>query len=107
MTIGELMKEKRQMKEMSLEVVGKLVGVDRTTIMRWEKNAMEIDRKHISAICNALEIDPVIFCHPNEVIYSDERDLIKAWRAADNLTKAMVRRTLGIEEKKDSSQSAI
>jgi hypothetical protein len=68
---------------------------------------MNVDRKHISAICRILDIDPTIFCHPNEVIFSEERELIAAWRKADPLDKAMVRRNLHMEEKKDSSQSAI
>lgn len=105
MTIGELMREKRQELGMSLEDVGKIVGVNRTTIQRWETGAMNIDRKHIQAISNTLHLDPMIFCHPNEVIFSDERILIEAWRAADELSKEMVRRTLGISEKNDTSES--
>jgi len=107
MTIGELMKERRKSMHMSMADVARSVGVDRSAIQRWENNLINIDRKHIEAICNTLRIDPTIFCHPNEVIFSDERLLLEAWRAADELTKAMVRRNLGIEEKKDGSQSAI
>ena len=107
MTIGELMRNHRKMLRMNQSEVARAIGVDRATVNRWENGTINIDRKRIEDICRVLHIDPVIFCHPNEVVFSDERQLIEAWRAADELTKAMVRRTLGMEEKKDSTQSAI
>lgn len=107
MTISELMKQQRKAKEMSLADVGKQIGVDRATVQRWENGIINIDRKHISAICRVLDIDPVIFCHPNEVIFPIERQIIEAWRAADELDKALILKVLHLEEKNDSSQSAI
>ena len=105
MTIGELMENKRKGKEMTLADVAGLVGVDRATVQRWERGTINIDRKHISAICRTLDIDPVIFCHPNEVVFPEERKLIEAWRSADELDRELVRRTLHMEEKNDSSES--
>ena len=35
MTIGEYLKERRQALNLSLEYVGKTVGVDRSTVQRW------------------------------------------------------------------------
>ena len=108
MTISELMKEQRLKFNMSQEDVGRAVGVNRATVQRWENGIINIDRKHIRDICNTLHIDPVIFCHPNEVIFPDERRLIESWRKADELTKELVRRTLHIEEEKnDSLESTI
>ena len=105
MTIGQLLQERRRTLGFSLDDVGKAVGVNRTTIMRWEKDSMKIDCKHIGALSRTLGIDPIIFCHPNEVYFADERQLVEAWRKADNLTKAMVRKILGIEEKKGTPPS--
>ena len=107
MTIGQLIQQKRQEREMSLEDVGQAVGVNKTTISRWEKDSINIDRKHISKLCKTLDIDPMIFCYPNEVIFPEERELIQAWRVADLLDKELVRRTLGLNPKKDMSQSAL
>jgi transcriptional regulator with XRE-family HTH domain len=105
MTIGELMKQKRISMKMTQADVGRAIGVDRATIQRWENDLMDIKRDRIEDICKTLHIDPAIFCHPNEVIFAEERQLIEAWRSADELTKAMVRRNLGLEEKNDISES--
>ena len=102
MTIGELMKSQRDALHLSLEDVATYVGVNRTTIMRWEKNAMDIDTKHIGKISTVLQIEPAIFCHPNEVIFPEERELIAAWRNADDAIRYSIRKLLGIEQKNDT-----
>ena len=105
MTIGELMRNQRKALRMNQSDVARALGVDRATVNRWENGSINIDRKRIEDICNVLHIDPLIFCHPNEVIFPDERQLIEAWRNADELTRAMVRRALNMDEKKDTLQS--
>lgn len=107
MTIGEYMKTKREELDINQSEAARRIGVDRATVQRWEHDSINIDRKRIRDICKVLNIDPVIFCHPNEVIFPDERQLIEAWRKADDLDKELVRRTLHMEEKNDSSESAI
>lgn len=108
MTIGELMKQKRLEKDLSLSDVGKAVGVDRATVSRWEHGIINIDRQHISSICRILNIDPVIFCHPNEVIFPEERQLIEAYRNAGEETRENIRSILKLPElKKDSGNAAI
>ena len=109
MKIGELIQEQRIKRDMNRAELARRIGVDRATVTRWEKNEISVDRKRIEDICNTLQIDPLIFFHQNDVFFSEEIQLIEAWRAADELTKAMVRRTLGIEaeEKNDTSQTAI
>jgi hypothetical protein len=49
----------------------------------------------------------MLFFQREEVLFPDEQEIIDAYRAADELTKAMVRRALGIAEKNDSSESGI
>lgn len=107
MTIGEYMKQKREEMNINQSEAARRIGVDRATVQRWEHDSINIDRKRIRDICRVLNIDPVIFCHPNEVIFPEERLLINAWRNADELDRAMVRRTLHMEEKNVSSESAI
>lgn len=108
MTISELIKSQRISHNMTLADVGHAVGVDRATIQRWENGIMKIDRKHIALLCRTLDIDPVIFCHPNEVIFPEERELIEAWRSADEGTRASIRKLLDLPvNKKDIESSAI
>ena len=85
---------------MSQADVARFVGVDRATVNRWENGSINIDRKHIESICNVLHLDPAIFCHPNEVVFREERVLIDYWRDADPYTQELVRRTLGMKETK-------
>ena len=108
MTIAELLKAQRISHAMTLADVARSVGVDRATVNRWENGIIKIDRKHIESLCRALDIDPVIFCHPNEVIFPDERQLIEAYRAADDATRASIRKLLDLPVyKKDTESSAI
>ena len=108
MTIGEYLKERRQTLNLSLEDVGKTVGVDRSTVQRWEKGDIKkIDRKHIESICRILSIDPAIFFHLNDLIFPDERQLIEAYRVADQGTRSSVRKLLDIPSPKKDEHSAI
>ena len=69
MTLGEYLKQRRLALNYSLEYVGNFVGVDRSTVQRWEKgNIKNIDRKHIESICRVLVVDPAIFFHLNELV---------------------------------------
>lgn len=108
MTIGEYLKQRRLTHSMSLEYVGNIVGVDRSTVQRWEKGDIKkIDRKHIESLCRILEIDPAIFFHLNDLIFPEERKLIEAYRVADPGTQSSVRKLLDVPEvKKDMSSKA-
>ena len=109
MTLGEYLKQRRLALNYSLEYVGNIVCVDRSTVQRWEKgNIKNIDRKHIESICRILCIDPAVFFHLNDLIFPEERQLIEAYRAADPGTRSSVRKLLDIpESQKDTNQSAI
>lgn len=99
MTIGEYIKQRRQDLNLSLEYVGNIVGVDRSTVQRWEKgNIKNIDRKHIESICRILCIDPAVFFHLNDLIFPEERRLIEAYRVADPGTQSAVRKLLDLPE---------
>ena len=108
MTIGELIKERRMEMNMTQMELADTVGTTTATISRWESGDIrQMKRDMIEATASALRIDPVLFFRNNDVIFPDERKVLNAYRAADDLTKAMVRRTLNIEEKNDGSKSAI
>lgn len=109
MTLGEYLKQRRLALNYSLEYVGNFVGVDRSTVQRWEKgNIKNIDRKHIESICRVLVVDPAIFFHLNELVLPEERRLIDAYRSADPDIQSAVRKLLDLPEiKKDSVNPAI
>lgn len=108
MTIGELIKERRMEMNMTQMQLADTVGTTTATISRWESGDIhQMKRDMIEATATALRIDPVLFFRNNDVIFPEERKVLSAYRAADDLTKAMVRRTLNIEEKNDGSKSAI
>ena len=106
MTIGELITKQRESKQMKAAELARIMEVSRSTITRWENSDIRtIDRSHISRLCNTLDIDPVIFFRRNEVITTEEMELLTAWRGADEIDKIQVRRTLHMEVKNAQSQS--
>ena len=107
MTIGEYIKQRRLSMNLSLEYVGTIVGVDRSTVQRWEKgNIKNIDRKHIESICRILRIDPAVFFHLNDLIFPEERRLIEAYRVSDPGTQSAVRKLLDLPEKQKNPANA-
>lgn len=99
MTIGEIIKAKRDQLGLTLEEVGTNVGVDRATVMRWEKGQIQkMGRDKIAALASVLQLDPVLFVQPADVLMSDERQLLSAYRAADDSTKKSIRKLLDIPE---------
>jgi len=108
MTIGEYIKQKRQALNLSLEYVGNIVGVDRSTVQRWEKgNIKNIDRRHIESICRILYIDPAVFFHLNDLVFPEERRLIEAYRVADPGTQSAVRKLLDLPEDQKNPVDAV
>ena len=60
MEIGELISQKRKEKKLTLEEVGNLVGVGKSTVRKWEKGMIEnIGRDNIVKLSKALDISPL------------------------------------------------
>ena len=84
MTIGEIIRARRKEMKMSLEDVGKAVGVDRATVMRWEKGQIQkMGRDKIASLARVLQLDPVLFVQPAEILTDDEHRLLYAYRGAE------------------------
>jgi transcriptional regulator with XRE-family HTH domain len=108
MKIGEIIKDQRKKLHMTQEDVARAVGTTKATVSRWETGDIhKMKRPIVRDLARVLQLDPVLFCQREEVLLQDEQELIDAYRAADDLTKALARRALGIIEKNDSSESAI
>ena len=96
MTIGELIKQKRESMKMTLEDVGNVVGVSRATVSRWESGDIQkMKYPNAIALAKLLSLDPEVFMPP-EVLTREERILINAFRSADDGTKSAVRKLLDI-----------
>lgn len=83
MTIGDLISTQRKALGYTLEDVGKAVCVTKATVLRWETGAIQsMKRDKIEALSRFLNLDPTLFISPAEVLTSDERKLLTAYRAA-------------------------
>lgn len=71
--MNEIIKMKRLEKNMSLEEVGKLVGVGKSTVRKWENGMIEnMGRDKIVALSKALDISPI------DILGMSEKDLPKS-----------------------------
>lgn len=89
MTIGEIIFTKRKALDLTLEDVGQAVGVSKATVSRWESGDIRhMRRDKIEALSNLLGLDPSLFILTTEIITQKERELIQAYRSADERAKA-------------------
>ena len=67
MDVKSILKKRRLEKNLTLDDVGKLVGVSAATISRWESGDIENMRSDkIVKLANALEISPAVILGWNE-----------------------------------------
>ncbi len=70
MNIGKLIKNKRLELNLTLEEVGNLVGVGKSTVRKWENGMIEnMGRDKISLLAKALDISPLLLLDVDEEIY--------------------------------------
>lgn len=106
MTIGDIIRNRRKELNMTQEEVAKAVNTTKATVSRWESGDIhKMKRSTIADLARTLQLDPIIFVQREEILMPEEHRLISAWRAADELDRELVRRTLHMEEKNDSSES--
>lgn len=60
MTTGEKIRNRRIALQMTMEDLGKAIGVQRSAINKYEKGLVDIRSKTLTAIANALNIAPVL-----------------------------------------------
>lgn len=108
MTIGDMIRNRRLELNMTQEDLAKACETTKATVSRWESgNISKIRCKNIALLCNKLQLEERIFFERKEVLLPDEYEIIVAYRKADELDRAMVRRALHIGEKNDMSVSEI
>ena len=89
-TIGEIISNRRKDLGLTLEDVGGSVGVDRATVMRWEKGLIQkIGQDKIESLSRVLGLDPVLFVQSHDILPGEELRLLSAYRAADPKYQAL------------------
>ena len=61
MTIGEKIKARRKELGLTTEELGRMIGVQRSAITKYEKNRVDLKSRQINQIAEALQINP-LFC---------------------------------------------
>lgn len=82
-----------------------IVGVKNSTVSNWEQGANSPDIEMIFSLCQLFKVSvaemygcDTVHTGSSLTISGIERDIILAYRKADDIGKAMVLRALGIEE---------
>lgn len=86
------------------QAAAELLGTKKTTVSSWERGVSQPNADMLVSIALTYKVSLSELCGTDyNMMYTDEEnDLIRAFRNADDLDKSMVRRILGIREKKDN-----
>lgn len=88
MDFGQKIKQIRKSKGMSLEQVGDIVGVGKSTVRKWETGDIaNMRRDKIAKLANALGVEPSYLMGwtedaPTSILTADELRMLKAYRKA-------------------------
>lgn len=95
----------RKKKKMNQKDLADCLGVAATTVSGWERGAYTPDIDTLFSICRLLDVTLQEMFGVDELTDTNaiaavgiEREIILAYRKADDIGKAMVLRALGIEE---------
>ena len=106
MTIGEKIKARREELNMTTEELGRLIGVQRSAVSKYEKGRVDLKIKQIQAIAKALDVPPVYLLPDDNP--DEEQILITAyWNADPTFRKAALDILLANPMKKETSNQAI
>lgn len=113
MEINEKLRDRRIELGLTQQDVADFVGVSEGTVSRWESGDIgNMRRDRIVAYAKILCVSPAVIMGwedvPESHLYSlspDEGIIIEAYRNADPLDRAMVRRVLGLQEKEAAAVS--
>ena len=103
----------RKMNGYTQKDLAQLVGTKNSTVSNWEQGANSPDIEMIFKLCQLFKIS-VAEMYGCDTVHNEgsltvsgiERDIILAYRKADDIGKAMVLRSLGIEEVVDNVKRA-
>ena len=103
MNIGEYIKNLRLAKNLTQEELGKIVGVQRAAVQKWESGQVQnLKRTTIQKLADFFDVSPATFICLDEVeataieLTTDEIKIINAYRTTPHMQEA-VKKLLGIE----------
>jgi transcriptional regulator with XRE-family HTH domain len=97
--LGELIKKKRLEKGLTQEELGRLLGVQKAAVSKWEKGRVSnIGRNTLSELTRILDLSPVVFFDFSESISPDKISAAKQDLIAmiDDLPEEQVEKLLQI-----------
>lgn len=120
MTIYERIKNRRKELNLSADDVANALGISRATVYRYESSYIEkLPTSVLEPLANVLKCSPAYLMGWSDdinftsnikdcdFVFSDfEKELIINYRKADDLTQAMVIRTLGMEDRLQNKKEA-
>lgn len=103
----------RKMNGYTQKELADILGTKNSTISNWEQGANSPDIEMIFRLCQLFGISvaemygcDTVKAEQSLTVNGIEREIILAYRKADDLSKAMVLRSLGIEETVDNVKRA-
>jgi len=104
METGEYIKLLRTKKGISQEELGKVVGVQRAAVQKWEAGKVQnLKRSTIKKLADYFNVNPISFIDDDNSIFNNinlsfhEKEVITAYRNQPNMQNA-VDKLLGVEE---------
>lgn len=118
MEIGQKIKLMRESKGMTLEELGNMVGVGKSTVRKWENGIIaNMRRDKIAKLAEVFDCSPAFLLGYNDTtscinvvnqnnfpISDLEKQIINKFREADLIEQEMVLRALGIQEKREAKK---
>ena len=103
----------RKASGLSQAQLAKKIGVKNTTVSSWERGANSPDIETLFDICELfnVKVADMFGCdtideNSNLTVYGFEKDLVISYRKADDLDKAIVKRTLKLDDVYPCQQNA-
>lgn len=103
----------RKAAKMSQAELANAVGVRNSTVSAWERGANAPDIETLFKVCKLfkVKVSDMFGCDSIDTnnqltVYGIEKDLVIAYRNADNLDKAIVNRTLKLEDVTPNQKNA-
>ena len=96
MNIGEKIRKRRKELGFTTEELGRMIGVQRAAVTKYEKGYIDLKAAQIQAIADALQISPALLLSDADEsgLSSEERRLVQAYRAADDRARHDALKTL-------------
>ena len=110
-TVGENLKRICKIKGIKNLQIADFMGVSTSSVSHWFNGDNFLDVDNLYKLCRYLDVslDQVFGLEPIVVgvLNSDENDVLVAYRNSSDEEKNLIRRALGLSDKKKSEQSAI